>query len=845
MKKKKRIRYKRRTVIYFSLLVFIIFSIVDYYTETYGLPVYMVNAIKQKFHKKGFNITFASSHLGVLNGLVLRKPLIRGLKNKNHYIKADSFNVGIRFSLSEQFFFKISSIRVSNGEIQFPLFPEELEEGGNDVVKISNINAGVFFAKNNVYVKELAGEMGPFEFMAAGSIKNIISPEFSTIPIGEESDFNYLFAFITQISLNARKEFYIKYLEVLHKHIFKHGKPQLSIAFDVDVDDLAESDIRMSVQTPAFSYMKLDIKKLNSTITVKKETAILEKFKLTLEKDSGFLNITGKLGLKKLNLTGKANLTMFPDSLKKILVNSKFVPDYVKLENQPLHIRANLNNFSIQSKKFLGKAVIEVPEVFIKNVKISNVKLSVDISDASINSDAFAFDTNFNRVTGAFGYSLKSHIVNMHIDTIGPPFVLKNFLSGKSLATYEEVAAMTELPSKLSDIKCSMDIHVDPNDKLFYFISGKLIMNKFQYNDVYFDHGEATFFLDSKPIFIVSDLFLQRADKTCNAAIVYDLSKGLKYKLKSKEFYLVDGPQDCIYANLEGNFPGIEYIKCIFPPWHTDVLDLTPSAHIKGDGMVDFKNYKNIFFLIKIKDSNCFWQKIPVINFNADLLFNQEYMSLVNANGKVYNGDLAFNYKYNLATFKGDIDISVSNSKFAPLANSVASYGLKKQEKGLLSFLSTNQFEFDKDDNLFIYGHSKLWIRKADLWDVPLLTEFGNLSKKWIGKDWGDLTSLDADFDFSKDHMYSNNIRTDGTVLSLNAKGSYYWANPKNDNKDSFDYIIKAKILENAFILKYLSNLNPLTWFLEARVFKKDEKVEWEKAYIVKKMFGMKKYENK
>jgi hypothetical protein len=216
-------------------------------------------------------------------------------------------------------------------------------------------------------------------------------------------------------------------------------------------------------------------------------------------------------------------------------------------------------------------------------------------------------------------------------------------------------------------------------------------------------------------------------------------------------------------------------------------------------------------------------------------------MGLLNANGKVYGGDLAFNYSYNLRTFKGSIDISVANANFAPLANSISGSGLKKQNKGLLSFISGNTFYYDKDDNIFIEGNAKAWIRNGDLWDIPIINEFGELTEAWIGADWGDLTALDGDFIFKKDHLYSDNIRTDGTVISLNAIGSYYWENPNNNNQDSFDYTVKAKILERTFPFKYISRLNPLSWFLETRVYKENGKIQWEKAYVVKKMFGLRK----
>jgi hypothetical protein len=807
------------------------------------MPGSLVKVVKDKFLEKGLNIDFSSAKFGVLNGIVLKDPIIRGKINKNHYIKADSFNVGVSFSVFESNFFSLSSIIIKNGEIQLPLFPEAGKEGANDLIRIANIEAGVFFKSRSVDIKQFSGFFDPFYFSAAGSIYNIEAPALNKSTRKSRVSFNYLEPFIKVIPYKIRKEFYLKYLKIKNDKFFINPKtvPKWRLVFNLDMQKMEAGSIKAYIEMPSFEYRGVDVENLVSTVSVKNTKVTLEKFKINFLDKKSFLNIRGNIDMSNLNISGKSEMKMMPASLKKILRNNRdLIPEFIKIGNEPVVISADLTNFSIHSMKFIGHAKVNIPEVHIKNINISNVEADLNISDTHICSDRFFFSTAYNSVGGSFSYSLKSGIADMKIDTEGPPFLVRSFLPPDAKSHYDTVLKMVQLPNRLSDLKTSLDIHVDPKQD-FFFIAGKLNVQDLKYNDVYFDSGKADFYLDSNLMFIVSSLLLRRNDKTCKAALVYDLSDGVKYTLYSPDFYTVTGKQDCLYANLEGNFPGIEYIKCIFPGWSSNVLDLSPSAHIKGDGLVNFKDISKIFFLIKITDSNCFWKEIPVTKFNSDLLFSGETMGLLNANGKVYGGDLAFNYSYNLRTFKGSIDISVANANFAPLANSISGSGLKKQNKGLLSFISGNTFYYDKDDNIFIEGNAKAWIRNGDLWDIPIINEFGELTEAWIGADWGDLTALDGDFIFKKDHLYSDNIRTDGTVISLNAIGSYYWENPNNNNQDSFDYTVKAKILERTFPFKYISRLNPLSWFLETRVYKENGKIQWEKAYVVKKMFGLRK----
>ena len=58
MKKTKKIRYKRRLLIYSSLTALILFTITDYYFETFGLPNFVAIYFQEQFYKKGLEVKF-------------------------------------------------------------------------------------------------------------------------------------------------------------------------------------------------------------------------------------------------------------------------------------------------------------------------------------------------------------------------------------------------------------------------------------------------------------------------------------------------------------------------------------------------------------------------------------------------------------------------------------------------------------------------------------------------------------------------------------------------------------------------------------------------------------------
>lgn len=832
MKKPKKIRYKRRLLIYTVLTVLIIFSIVDYYFETAGLPDEVAVSLREKFKENGLDIEFENVKLGVINGLVLTKPVLYDQTRESHIFKAEKLKIGFTFSPFSSYCFGIDSFELIHGHLQMPMFPDAGEEGEHDLIEITDVNATILLGDEEIDVKHFSGELPPFHFSAAGSLTNTFLPEIAKESNEYSSDSTpfSIVPLIKEIPLVTRSTVYRELLK-FREGKFTQQKPECQMVFNLDIKKPSESFIKANIVSPAFTYGGFDIDSINATVAFKGYQIVLQKLAFQLPK-GGTVKIDGMIDLFNDSITGEADLNVLPTELDNILQREKFhFPEFIKLGEKPMKLSANLQDFSLSSMFFKGLLKIEVPEAEIKGVAINNFKADLFINQNRISANSFSLSTEKNTLHGNFDYYPESKVLDVRAKANGSPVLIKKILHGENKKLVEATLSRFRFPEKQSDIAFDFDMHVVCDAKPFYLIKAKVGMNDFAYSGVNFSSGSTWVMFDSNSLFLIPAMTLQKENSLETVAMVYDNTQNFQYRVKSPHFPVRKNRNDRFIAEIDGNLPGNDVLTCIFPEWNTDILDLKAPTRIKAHGIIDFANMEKTLYLLEIIDSTCHWNDIPIEHVNADVFFKGFDMLIRNAHGKVYTGNLQLTYLCNLDTLKGKVDLFLDKADFRPIAKYIGSE-LGEQNKGKLSLTTKTTFYFAKDDNLYMDGKGKLWIREADLWDIPMINEFGELTKKWIGQDWGVISSLDADLEYKNNQVYSNNIHTDGTVISLSAKGGYYW------NTTDYDFTIRAKVLEGALPFKLEQIFNPLTWLLETRVYRKDNKTKWEKIHSVKRLFN-------
>ncbi|MBR4369715.1 MAG: hypothetical protein IKS92_01610, partial [Victivallales bacterium] len=111
---------------------------------------------------------------------------------------------------------------------------------------------------------------------------------------------------------------------------------------------------------------------------------------------------------------------------------------------------------------------------------------------------------------------------------------------------------------------------------------------------------------------------------------------------------------------------------------------------------------------------------------------------------------------------------------------------------------------------LHMEGGGHVAIRQGDLWNVPLLAQLievlpgGNSSRSTLGR----ISQLDADVEFLGNRLAINDVYTDGTIMSLRAKGEYYFEDQR------LKIAVNGVPLQEVGILSLA--LRPLTWAFQA-----------------------------
>jgi hypothetical protein len=111
---------------------------------------------------------------------------------------------------------------------------------------------------------------------------------------------------------------------------------------------------------------------------------------------------------------------------------------------------------------------------------------------------------------------------------------------------------------------------------------------------------------------------------------------------------------------------------------------------------------------------------------------------------------------------------------------------------------------------LHMEGGGHVAIRKADLWKVPLLKQLsdvlpgGNTSRSTLGR----ISQLDADVEFLGNRLAINDVYTDGTIMSLRAKGEYFFEDQR------LKIMVNGVPLQEVGVLSLA--LRPLTWAFQA-----------------------------
>ena len=836
MKKSKRIRYKRRVVIYSSLVFLILFSIFDYYCETYGLPAFAEQMVYEKLQKRGFDLQFDDIKCGVINGIVLTDVRLKDSQwSLDDFLVADELKILFSPNLKSRYFLAPSAVEIVSGTLNIPLFPGS-EESKSDVISLKNVNSRIEFNGNSLEILYLSGEISPFHFSCYGAFLNVFFPNmFNDVSFDAEKKHQRSFSIIPtikSIAFESRASFYRKFLKLQSHDFFKTEQPECQVMVDIDALHPERSTMKADISSPPFEYEGFSIKSVNAQIAYVKNRAILKSLLLKFPHNSE-LSISGGWnnsdGLVSARVEGRLNSEEITGALNIFDIE---IPKAFQI-TKPMPFKLNLENFSLDAKKSRGELTLSVPEVKFRDLNIYKVKTKLQFLGNRVSATNLYFETDSNIVRGDIDYNAAAKSVDASLHSFGAPLFLVDMMGDENTKMINTILSRFKFSPKKKDIELSADIHCSWGDEFFYFISGNMGMHSFEYLGMPFDRSQADIIIDSNEILIIPSITVEQGDSTATASMIYDASATFKCKVDAPLFNDPAEYKNQLLLNGKSSLPGDVVLKCIFSDWNSNMLDLSLPVNIVVAGSIDFSDnpVNSTDFNVKISDSMCKWYKLPVAHFSGDLSFKGLDMYIKNAYGKVYGGDLALYYHTNFDTEKGHVSVDLQNVDFVSIVKHIK-WDLEG-EGGLLSATTDADLAYDQQDNLLMTGLGTLKVRDANLWEVPIINSFGRLASPWLGNKWGVISDLDADFQFKESYVESKDIHTNGNVVALRGQGKYFWAT------GNFNFLVHAEVLKTVLPFKLMTKMfDPITGLMESRVVRKHGKISWEKISWNEKFFS-------
>ena len=377
MNKPKRIRYKRRVVIYSALFLIIFFSIADYYSETYGLPDFAKDAVRKKLRDSGFDIDFNGLKCGLINGIIITDTSLNDsvLKRKSIFT-AEQIRLSIMPSFTSSYFLNFNSFEVISGELNIPMFPEYGEESKYDILHIADVDARFFLRGDNIDIAYFTGKIDPFIFSAYGTYRNALVPTASGLGaffIRKRTAAPFSMSpLIESIPYTTRAAVFRKLLNLRYSNIFSQ-KPTCSLMLNFDAKSFDNSVLKANIELPAFTYAGFNARKVDAMLSYSNEKLTLDFLSVKLH-DNGALTVRGAWDKSSGIITGLTEGRLTPKDITALLKTAGISLPLEMQLTEPISFKLAFNDFSLKSKQSRGILDVEIPEVNFKGVNMYNIK---------------------------------------------------------------------------------------------------------------------------------------------------------------------------------------------------------------------------------------------------------------------------------------------------------------------------------------------------------------------------------------------------------------------------------------------------------------------------------------
>jgi hypothetical protein len=582
---------------------------------------------------------------------------------------------------------------------------------------------------------------------------------------------------------------------------------------------------KISVNLPSLNFKGLKLHKLSVNLFIK-ENGIKGALKSAKLARGG--NISGSFDLAENKFSAK-----FKGHGRLLNLEPMLAPKTKKFIDKNINIKtASPINFSgtahkMSDKDLEGKIKISTPFLEVRKLKFKDIATEIAFSPKTVKAENIKANLDGNAdISGGISFIIPENIFLANILCRGAPREILNLLEKGQRKALNTFLKDIKWPKKNSLTESNLDLYYQWKENPFYFLSGNIVMTDFEYKSIKFNYGASKFYIDSDNLVIMPGIALESPNGQALIGFAYDGRDKSAWSQKSPYLTNFKTPKGQLIFALESALIGNNLLKCLYAPWQSEYLDFNQSIKVIADGIIDFKDEDKTVFSAVLQNGKCEWNKLPIVNIDAKLYYQNRFLEMKNATGEICGGNLNIDYDFNFKDKTGNIGLDLRSANLTRLLKHVRweSVISKSEKEGLLSGKVKAKIAYDKNDELLMYGKGNLKITKGDLWSIPF---FGGLldiiGKAWSVKAMGNVSEVNCDYILKDDKFISESIQSDGNILSLNGNGEYSW----HTNKYEFDVSIEP--LKHALPFKAIPYfLKPFTWLLEAKVSGKGRNMKWE-----------------
>ena len=521
------------------------------------------------------------------------------------------------------------------------------------------------------------------------------------------------------------------------------------------------------------------------------------------------------------SLNGKANaanhLKVLPPNIAALVQ-----------ENVQLHTPANSTSVSVQGELSFPLRNIDAItgnfRVQLNNLQLTNIPVTSIVSDVKFSSEAIilrnieALLPGGSRVTGRLRCEPGMQSISASVVCSGSPSAMLEAFGKSNRDFVNSLTRDIKWPTAPDTIELSADLSADYGKAPFYFLTGTMVIRDFAYNRIPFRYGAARFIIDAENHLILPDVILETAEGKMRISADYRPSgKDLSFKK----------PDGILNFQLSSTIAGNDMIRTLYPAWRTSYIDFPFPMAVEASGVIDYSNAGNTRFRALITNGSCRWQGIRITDLDTLLLYENATASFRSGEGHFCGGRLQMDYRYNFNTEKGNISARLTSANMLSVLQGFRVDAGKTPEEYKNALLSMNldaAMSYKAGSRLQLDGNGQMTISGSNLWTVPLLGSFLRIiGQVWSLESFGSITKINGDFQLAGEKLEFEDLRSNGGLVSLNARGNYRWA----DN--SFDVRVRAELLRNTLPFDAMSHLlTPVSWIMERRLKGNFNTYKWE-----------------